>query len=254
MYYQLLFPLTLHDMLSTLSQSSQTALVTLFVLRAKGPEKIKQLLETESFGKVYTALSTFKDLPFSEENFIHMGMMKRGLQNAHFLLIALEAKNDSEAIKKFQEAVRTHCWGKIAAAMNEKLTDKSLSFSGSDLHCAHNPSDKKPCLPLPGGLIDILDPIIGAGMAVGAFFSQTLPDFFENDFVDFFVDDVAHFFTEDVAGFFKSLGEGFIDGVGEIGDFFTDDVGGIFIDFGDVVIGGIGDIGEDVGDFFGGLF
>ena len=237
-------------MLSTLNTHQQVALTTLFALEAKGPDKIRTLLKEKSFGKVYNALSSFKDLPFSETDFVDVGMLSPGLKNAHFFLIAMEAKGDPEVIESLKKALSTHCWGKVADKINQKLTDSSRQFSGSDLHYAHNPSDQMPCLPLPEGLSAVLEPLIGAGMAVGGFFSGTLPDFFENDFVDFFADDVAGFFTKDVAGFFTDIGEGFLKGTGDIGKFFTDDVGGIFGDVGDFFKGGF----DDVGDFFGGLF
>jgi hypothetical protein len=162
----------------------------------------------------------------------------------------MEAKGDSEAIESLKKAFSTHCWGKVANKINEKLADSSRHFSGSNLQYAHNPTDQMPCLPLPEELSVVLLPLIGAGMAVGGFFSGTLSDFFENDFVDFFANDVSGFFTEDVAGFFTDIGGGFLKGAGDFSNFFIEEVGGFFEEVEEV----FRDTFDDIGDFFGGLF
>ena len=239
--------------LSILSEKQKAAFISLSLFKAKAPAKIKKLIQEQSFGKVYDTMSNLQDLPFSVQDFIDVGMMATGLQNAHMFLLAVEAKNDAGAIESLANSLDTHCWGQIADQINAKLPDESRHFSGSDLHYAHAPAETGACSLGGSAIGSALAPVIGAGMAVSGFFAGTLPDFFENDFKDFFVDDVAGVFTNEVAGFFGTIADGFLDGTGEVADFFKDDVGGAFSDAGNAIKDAAGTVGGWFGSL-GGLF
>jgi len=240
-------------MLSTLNPDQRKALAGFLSIQAKAEKlpMLKKLMDEQSYGKVYQLIAIAANPPFPSDSFVQAGMMTPGLRNAHFFLIAMENSGNQSAIDGLTTAFQTHCWGMVADRINEKLTP-DRQFSSSELQFASAPGDDQPCSAGgASGLGAVLMPIIGAGVAVGGFFSGTLPDFFEGDFSDFFTDDVANFFTDDVAGFFT----------GDVANFFTGDVAGAFTTAGDAIADAAKDVGEtfeggfnSVKDFFGGLF
>ena len=167
----------------------------------------------------------------TEADLTFIGNMPQGLRNANLVLAMADASTDSSAQANLQTALNTHCWdyvaGKIVSGMKEGA---DLSFTGNDLHQAYAPDDNAPCtMPNPTVIDEAIIALIGAGGAVGAFFSKSLPDFFEHDFANFFTGTIPGFFTGDFANFFVDLGNNIKNG---------------FVDFGNAVQNAFESIGQ----------
>jgi hypothetical protein len=185
----------------------------------------------------------------SAADFSTIGTMSAGLQNACFFLALVDLGKDDSVKSKFQSALGTHCWDKIADNINANLTDKNAHFSAADLHQAYAPNDTAGCAG-PSPFVEAIGALIGTGALVGSFFSKSVPDFFENDFANFFTGTLGGFFAGDFADFFKNIGEGIADGFVGFGNNFAgamQDMGGAVGGALESAGGAIASAGESVG-------
>jgi hypothetical protein len=186
----------------------------------KTPAALKKLIADKDWHTLAVILSLGSPgttVP-SEADLTAVGNMSPGMQNANLVLAMADASTDPNVRSNLQKALDTHCWDFVANKIVSSMTN-GLTFSGDDLHRAYAPTDSSPCnMPTPNAIEVAIAEVIGAGGAVGAFFSQTLPNFFENDFSNFFTGTIGGFFAGDFANFFVDLGNNIKDGFVDFGN------------------------------------
>jgi len=195
---------------SKLSPAQITALT--FIIGSevsdKTPPKLKALIASKDW-KTLAILISIATPPGtatpSEADFASVGNLPQGQQNVQFLLFMIDTKATDDAKQKFQQALDTHCWDKVADALRKAISTTGLTFTGADLHQVYAPNDNAPCVG-PSDLEKVIGEIVKDGKLVGDFFSSTLPNFFEKDFANFFKDTIPDFFTGQFADFFKDIG------------------------------------------------
>jgi len=197
---------------------------------SKFATKFMVLLEKQQWEALaaIASMSSDADITPSASDFSAVGTMSAGLQNAYFFLALVDLNKDDSVKSKFQSALGTHCWDKIAANINEKLTDQTTHFTGADLHQAYAPNDTAGCAG-PSPFVEAIGTLISTGALVGNFFSKSVPDFFEHDFANFFTGTIGGYFTGTFADFYKNLGEGIADAFVSFGNNFAgamEDMGG----------------------------
>jgi hypothetical protein len=246
-------------MFCKLTQGQVAALMLIKAMAAKAASgtskfatKFMILVEQKSWEALaaIAAMSADATVTPSASDFSTIGAMSGGLQNAHFFLALVDLGKDDSVKDSFQQGLATHCWDKIADAIDGKLTDPNAHFSGDDLHQAYAPDDTAGCAG-PSPLIVAIGTLVSTGVLVGQFFSKSLPDFFENDFAGFFTGTVGGFFSGPFANFFQNIGEGIADGFVGFGNNFAgamEDAGGAVGGALASAGGAIASAGESVGN------
>jgi hypothetical protein len=207
---------------SKLSQGQSAALM--FVVAAlsspKTPQKLKDIINGGDWHTVETILSmgTPSNVATpSEDDFRFVGAMSPGVRNVNFVLALMDLKSSADAKQKFQQALDSHCWDRVANALRDALSATGMQFTGADLHQAYAPNDRAPCQG-PSDLEKVIGEFVKDGKLVGNFFSKSLPDFFEHDFANFFTGSIPDFFKGDFSRFFTSIGDQIKDGFVSLGD------------------------------------
>jgi hypothetical protein len=195
---------------SKLSPAQITALTFIIgsQISDKTPAKLKQLIASKDWRtlSVLLGLATPPGTATpSEDDFASVGNLPPGQQNVQFLLFLIDTKATDDAKQKFQQALDTHCWDKVADALRDALKATGLQFTGNDLHQVYAPNDNAPCKG-PADFEKAIGEIVKDGKLVGDFFSQSLLNFFTNDFANFFKGTIPGFFSGPFGDFFKYIG------------------------------------------------
>jgi hypothetical protein len=193
---------------SKLSPAQITALTFIIGSQVsdKTPANLKDLIATKDWKQLSILLSLATPPGMTtpaEADFASVGNLPPGQQNVQFLLFLIDTKATDDGKQKFQQALDSHCWDKVADALRDALKATGLQFTGNDLHQVYAPNDNAPCKG-PTDFEKVIGEIVKGGKLVGDFFSQSLPNFFQNDFANFFKDTIP--FSGPFADFFKYIG------------------------------------------------